>query len=417
MSLKQQLRDLSFRIPGFLHCWGAFRDRQLLKSYETRREGYHKSAVERGLKYSEANTISMINERFEKRKYVPKKHSVGNIHTFAIVPQMGWHPHLIPDLKELGPVTLFDYTALGYNWNEFNYDAGRRKSMNALVLPALKEAHKRLEVDWIFVYASGVEILASTITRITEEYGIPTVNMCLDDKQSWIGPRIGEQRSGQIDIANCFDLSWTSASVACEWYLVEGGRPLYLPEGFNVHAYSPTGQNASIPVSFIGGAYGFRPSVVSFLRKHDVPIHVFGPGWGTREVWEQEQVNIINQSIINLGMGGIGYSESLTNVKTRDFEIPGTGGGVYLTSYNSDLARHFDIGREILCYRNREEMLELIRFYLAHPEQARSIAARGRERCLREHRWLHRYQKIVEVLGISDCKIDSTNSILSVTHR
>jgi spore maturation protein CgeB len=111
-------------------------------------------------------------------------------------------------------------------------------------------------------------------------------------------------------------------------------------------------------------------------------------------------VEIINRSVINLGMGGIGYSERATNVKGRDFEIPGTGGGVYLTSFNPDLAQSFVVGEEIVCYSNREEMLELVRYYLAHPEEARAIAARGRERCLREHRWLHRYLKVLEILEI-----------------
>ena len=108
----------------------------------------------------------------------------------------------------------------------------------------------------------------------------------------------------------------------------------------------------------------------------------------------------MNRSCINLSMGGIGYSEALTNVKTRDFEIPGTGGGVYLTSFNPDLAQHFEVGREILCYRNRNEMVELIRYYLSHPEQAREIAMRGRARCLADHRWLYRYRHVCQVLGI-----------------
>ena len=45
-------------------------------------------------------------------------------------------------------------------------------------------------------------------------------------------------------------------------------------------------------------------------------------------------------------------------------------------------------------------MLELIRYYLTHPEEARVIARRGRRRCLDEHRWLHRYQHICRILGI-----------------
>jgi spore maturation protein CgeB len=111
-------------------------------------------------------------------------------------------------------------------------------------------------------------------------------------------------------------------------------------------------------------------------------------------------VEIFNRSVINLGMGGIEYSEELTNVKGRDFDIPGTGGGVYLTTFNPDLAQHFVIGEEILCYRNRDEMVELIRYYLDRPDEAAAIAARARARALREHRWLHRYQTMLEILGV-----------------
>ena len=129
-------------------------------------------------------------------------------------------------------------------------------------------------------------------------------------------------------------------------------------------------------------------------------IQTFGEGWNTHVLTANKMVETLCRSQINLGMGGIGYSEWLTNVKGRDFEIPCTGGGMYLTSYNADLALHFDIGREIVCYRTNDEMIELIRYYLNHPEDAAQIARQGRERCLREHRWMHRYIKICRILGI-----------------
>ncbi len=45
-------------------------------------------------------------------------------------------------------------------------------------------------------------------------------------------------------------------------------------------------------------------------------------------------------------------------------------------------------------------MLELIRHYLQHPDEARSIARRARDRCLSEHRWLHRYRRVCQILGV-----------------
>jgi hypothetical protein len=398
-----QLKTFLLRQPAFQEAWGAYRSRQLQRDYSARREHYARLAQEKKVVYREADVISAIRSRLKDRGYIPTPRRMGEVHTFTFIPHFGWHTALIPDLRELGPVSEFDYTAHGYRLEEFrrrdNRAAQRRLEMNDMVLPALRAAHARRPVDWVFVYANGSEIFAQTLRQITEELSVPIVNMCLDDKQSWDGPILDGQHLGQIGIAPFFDLSWTSARVACEWYLVEGGRPIYMPEGFDMSTYRPLPVAQDIPISFIGGAYGYRPSVVRYLRRHGVPLQTFGEGWPISG-WAKDVVEIINRSTINLGMGGIGYLETLTNVKGRDFEIPGAGGGVYLTSFNPDLAQHFIIGQEILCYGNREEMLELIRYYLNHPDEAKVIARRGRERCLRHHRWLHRYQRMCRILGI-----------------
>jgi hypothetical protein len=401
--VKKSLKRGLLNQVWFQEAWGAYRSWQLKREYVARREHYAHLAHERKLVYRESDIISALRGRLKGRGYIPTPRRMGEVHTFTFIPHIGWHTALIPDLRELGPVSEFDYVAYGYQPEEFrrrdNRAAQRRREMNDMVLPALRAAHARQPVDWVFIYASGLEVRGEMVRSIVEELGVPVVNMCLDDKQSWDGPILDGQHLGQIDIAPFFDLSWTSARVVCEWYLVEDGRPTYMPEGFDMNTYRPMAVGQDIPVSFIGGAYGYRPSVVRYLRRHGVPLQTFGEGWPDFG-WVKDVVEIINRSIINLGMGGIGYLETLTNVKGRDFEIPGTGGGVYLTSFNPDLAQHFIIGEEILCYRNREEMLELIRYYLAHPDDAGAIARRGRERCLREHRWLHRYERVCKMIGI-----------------
>jgi hypothetical protein len=385
-------------------AWKQYRQAQLHREYFERRERYDRLTGQRGTVYREDDVVAQARSRMALRGYTPGVRKSGDVHTFAFIPRIGWHTALVHDLKELGTVTEFDPGRGGFTWQDLYRQDGafveRRRAINDLFVRHVLEAHARNGVDWIFVYASGLEIRADTMRAITEQTGVPVVCMCLDDKQSWTGPAIDQQRLGQIDIASTFDLCWTSARIACEWYLAEGAAPVYMPEGFDAQMYRPLPVKQDLPVSFIGGAYGFRPDVVRYLREHLVSIQPFGPDWGTGPVWGEDQVNIINRSVINLGMGGIGYSETLTNVKTRDFEIPGTGGGVYLTSYNADLAQHFVIGKEILCYGSRDEMLELIRYYLRHEDEARLIAVRGRQRCLREHRWLHRYKKLCRLLGI-----------------
>lgn len=385
--------------------WSWHRRQQLHRSFRQRQMDYARRAEVAGLRYDLQSTANDVQQRLASRGYHPTLKDSGDIHTFAFIPRIGWHSALYPDLQVLGRVSEYDYSAHGYTPEEFRkrnaLAVRRRQAMHREFLETLCRVHAEDPVDWVFIYASGLEVTPQLVEEITQRIGVPVVNMCLDDKQSWDAPGMDGSRFGQIDLAPAFDLSWTSARVACEWYLCEGGRPIYMPEGFDPNFYRPMPVEKDVPVSFIGGDYGFRRSLIRDLRRCNVPVHVFGPGWGTESLWGEDQIRMINRSQINLGAGGIKYSEMLTNVKTRDFEIPGTGGGVYITTFNPDLAEHFDIGREIVCYHSREELVDLIRYYLRRPEEADAIAERGRARCLREHRWLHRYRSICDVLGIS----------------
>lgn len=383
--------------------WSAFRTGQVEDEYRQRREHYQAIAETMRLSYSESWTTSSVRKRMAARGYTPRSRKRGEVHTFALFPLYGWHQHLLPDLRELGPLTHFDYQSLGFSLEELSRPdaraAARREEMFRLILPALRAAHSRRAIDWIFCYGGGQDLSPDLLLAITEELGVPIVNMSLDDKQGWAGRSTSRWRTGAVDITSGVDLYMTSARVACEWHMIEGGRPVYLPEGFDASALAPRQHSRDFPVSFVGAAYGFRLSVAEFLRRHGIDLRTFGSGW-PGSGWVDDPVDVFNRSSVNLGMGGIEYSEELTNVKARDFEIPGTGGGVYLTSFNADLAQHFVVGEEILCYRGRDEMLEGLRYCLAHPEDADAIAARARVRALRDHRWLHRYQTLLRILGV-----------------
>jgi len=400
------LDDTVARYPPIEDLYIPLRAEIILSKYRKRREHYARICEEKGLVYSETETINQVRTRLRSRGYTPPKRRIGEIHTFAFIPKLGWHGHLYPDLYELGSVTEFDYVSLGFD-NVKVAQPNRegqelRKKLNRAWYEALVKAHDKKPLDWVFVYASGNHVLASIVKKIQETLGVPLVNMCLDDKQSWKGLWLGEQRGLQIDMAPVFDMTWTSARVATGWYLAEGGRPIYMPEGCNASFYKPVNISKDINVSFVGQAYGFRNSVMRYLARNNMKIEVFGRGWRGDTVTDKDKVEIFCRSHINLGIGGIGAAEYLTNVKGRDFEIPCTGGGMYLTSFNPDLALHYNIGKEIVCYRSRDEMLELIRYYLKHPDEAHEIAQAGRERCLKDHRWLHRYKKILQILGIID---------------
>lgn len=402
--IKDVARAIVGSVPALQEGLVAVRRRRLHRRYEATREDYHRRAAARGLRYGVEAARAELRRRLASRGCAPVRKAVGDVHTFAFIPRISWHQALYDALSALGPVAAYDYIERGARYADLVApgSAGnvQRERVNAGVLPALLAAHQKRPVDWVFVYATGAEIMSGTVEAIQREVGLPCVTMCLDDKNSWEGPRYPHHRGGQIDIARCFDLSWTSARVACEWYLVEGGNPVYLPEGCDPALYRPLDAPRDVPVSFVGSLYGRRARVVRLLRRCGVPLQAFGEGPGTTFLQESDKVRLFNRSVINLGLGWASHSDAITNVKGRDFEIPCTGGGVYLTTYNADLAQHFDIGREILCYGNDFELVELIRHYLVRPEEAAAIARAGRQRCLREHTWRHRFETILKMAEI-----------------
>jgi spore maturation protein CgeB len=63
-------------------------------------------------------------------------------------------------------------------------------------------------------------------------------------------------------------------------------------------------------------------------------------------------------------------------------------GAFYLVEYQPELEEYFEIGNEIECYRDPDDLIEKIRHYLVRPQLCESIGRAGRARCLREHTYL-----------------------------
>lgn len=81
-------------------------------------------------------------------------------------------------------------------------------------------------------------------------------------------------------------------------------------------------------------------------------------------------------------------------VNQRVFDVPAAGGFV-LTDWRPQMEQLF-APDEMACYREPDEIPELVRHYLSHPAERRRLTEAARKRVLSCHTWEHRLQEMLE---------------------
>ncbi len=87
-----------------------------------------------------------------------------------------------------------------------------------------------------------------------------------------------------------------------------------------------------------------------------------------------------------------------TGLNMRHFEVTAAGG--FLLCYQQpELAENFVIGKECDAFRNENELIEKIQYYLANPKERCAIALAGQRRTLAQHLHSHRLQSVLRMLS------------------
>jgi len=124
--------------------------------------------------------------------------------------------------------------------------------------------------------------------------------------------------------------------------------------------------------------------------------------FGGPRLLQRDLIRMYSRSRVSLGFATAGDSHlaerRLTHLRLREFEAP-MSGALYLTEHQPELAEYFEPGTEVLTYADRDELLDKVRYFLGHQEQAERIRRAGAERARREHTWQHRFSQLFAALG------------------
>lgn len=101
---------------------------------------------------------------------------------------------------------------------------------------------------------------------------------------------------------------------------------------------------------------------------------------------------LYNSCTVNLNATSL---QMWSAVNQRVFDVPACG-AFLLTDNQGAIEGLFEPETEIVTYKSAGEIPELVRYYLAHPDERMAIAAHGRDRVLKEHTYTHRLRVIIE---------------------
>ena len=252
--------------------------------------------------------------------------------------------------------------------------------------------------DYVLLPMSMYEIHELTLQKIREKGTIVVVNFADDDGRfenygKWWVPY--------------FDYCLTNDINAKGKYEQLNAKSIYTVCGANPDVYRKIDVNKEIGISFIGAKISDRELYVEGIRGQNIPLEVFGQGWGGF-VTVDRMISIFNYSKINLNFTGSYGNPEIKQMKARIFEVSMCG-GFLLTEYVAGIEEHFEIGKEIVCFRTINEAVDKIKYFLKHDVEREKIAQAGWKRAHRDHNWKTRLKNIFDEIE-NDIKLNGRPS-------
>jgi spore maturation protein CgeB len=158
-------------------------------------------------------------------------------------------------------------------------------------------------------------------------------------------------------------------------------------------------------VATAGNCYYYRLRMIEELAPFDVKIWGgAAAGWldhpmlrfrQRHYVGEEEKAKAMCAAKIVLNTF---VHKETDSVNCRLFEATGCGGFV-LTEDRPAVGDFFEPGQEVAIFDSRKDLVEKVRYYLAHPEERQRIAQRGCQRAHRDHTYEIRLRHLLEVVS------------------
>jgi len=275
-------------------------------------------------------------------------------------------------LKELfEKIVSFDV-----RWNYYVYG---KKRMNEIFL----EFVKKEKPEYLFMFIGSDLIELDTLLKI-KKISPKTIifNLFGDENTAF------ESFSRYIILF--LDYGLISPKKYLSYYYKDGIKNVFFITGVNINFFKPFKTRKKYDVTFIGRPKADRYNFIKFLKNNRVNVRVFGGGWeqfpdiksiygGALEA--DKLVEVINQSKINLSFSK--SDDGSLHPTGRVYES-GACNSFVLTEHCEDYLEFFKEMENYVSFKNKQELLHKINYFLKQEEQREKIALSAYKKILHQ---------------------------------
>lgn len=304
----------------------------------------------------------------------------------------------------------------------------------------------------LFFTSCGIDFVDSEILSLVRTYSVPSLLICYDNL---LIPY------EHLEVAKYFDLVWLTSSETESLFIKAGATSIFLPYASNPSIYKGTSSNLYKNVLFIGNPYGSRANLINEITSSGIDLDLYSNSdtvslnssigsavsiydrlvklknyirfpVGRRIVYGAIKQKFLHDSCVHdsrflhrfpsldfdaMYSAYSNYTVSLSStsarntgvlnkpvnvVNLRSFEIP-MAGGLQFCAYSEELANYFEEKKEIIFYRSRDEMLDLLKYLQSRKAEimVTEIKKNARSRALADHSWANRFSVIFSHLGLN----------------
>jgi spore maturation protein CgeB len=377
-------------------------------------------------------------------------HPSGNL---SVPGSMTWYRNFYEPLKDLGHDVFFLNLDEVSKENKIQFRGQKFFEIFSRELPEIfKREHNKKPFDFFLSYFTDNDITTETLSTL-KKWGVPMANFsCNNTHQFHLVEKISPLYDFNLHSEKDTDIKFKAINA----------NPVWFPMAANPKYCYPQKLDFIYDLSFVGAAYSQRSHYIDCLVSNEMQVDCFGPNWLINKphtrlkkfkkesvrslnlvrqiflkdvkkrydissklkyydllnnlrqknqnhlhypVSDIEMIRIFNQTKVNLGFTEVFSIDNIPghglkqHIHLREFEAP-MSGALYMTNYFEELEHFYDVGSEILTFKNEYELIDKSRYYLFNEKAAAKIREKGLHRAVSCHSYQKRFLDFFEKIKI-----------------